>query len=595
MHGRIIKWVCLVLLILSAPGSEAQEWKIHKVARGENLTIIARRYDVTVADRREWNRLSSDRITIGQQLRIPSPNQEIYVVKAGDNLTEISRRYDIPLPLLRQLNGLQNSRIHPGQQLKLRPAPGDEAVHVVQRGESLSEIAALRGLTVASLQRINDLTGTRIYVGQKLRLKEADPTRHIVESGDALWEIAKGYGISVTELKRINGLRSDRIYPGQELLLTADATMRLGSYKVQKGDNLTEIARLHQMTLRELRDLNGLRGSVIHPGQVLKVRPLLGLGGMTTDRLTPQGIDWSLFDVSVPGVRRLPAANGPYFFERPRASAQKSLHYFEKSQITPKLAYRNAQKLWTQFEKTVAGMGRLSNRLEGWHFVLDPGHGGIDPGTIVKAKDADGQVYYIVEDEYVYDIALRVYVLLKLHGAEVTLTLLSSNHLLRQNSPVTSTFVHDRNEVFNNPAWNNGSSNKLFPKGGQKYLDARIEVTKQAFNNVPANRQVFLSFHADNVAALGDVVTLFYFKNSRRHDHASREFAGKLLPALGAGARMSGKDLGVLRGNPARYKLLVEMRNLAFEDHIWAIRYDKLRQRDAEKVVKALLDGLTGD
>jgi hypothetical protein len=56
---------------------------------------------------------------------------------------------------------------------------------------------------------------------------------------------------------------------------------------------------------------------------------------------------------------------------------------------------------------------------------------------------------------------------------------------------------------------------------------------------------------------------------------------------------MSGKNLGVLRRNPARYKLLVEMRNLAYKDHIWAIRYDKLRQRDAEKVVKSLLDGLT--
>ena len=57
---------------------------------------------------------------------------------------------------------------------------------------------------------------------------------------------------------------------------------------------------------------------------------------------------------------------------------------------------------------------------------------------------------------------------------------------------------------------------------------------------------------------------------------------------------MKGQNLGVLRSNPARYKLLVEMRNLAYEDHIWAIRYDRLRQRDAENVVKALLDELGG-
>ena len=297
--------------------------------------------------------------------------------------------------------------------------------------------------------------------------------------------------------------------------------------------------------------------------------------------------------MTVPGVRRLGARTVPIISKPPRPPSRRACNYFEKSDITPRLAYRNARKLWEQFEKTVDGMGRLSNRLQGWHFVLDPGHGGIDPGTIVKAKDAEGGNYYIVEDEYVYDIALRIYVLLRLHGADVTMTLLSSNHLLRQNTPVTSTFVHDRNEVFNNAAWNNSSSNKKFPKGDQKYLNARIDIARRALAKVPANRQVFLSFHADNVTALGDVVTLFYFKNSRRHDATSREFARNLLPALGAGARMSGKNLGVLRRNPARYKLLVEMRNLAYKDHIWAIRYDKLRQRDAEKVVKSLLDGLT--
>ncbi len=54
--------------------------------------------------------------------------------------------------------------------------------------------------------------------------------------------------------------------------------------------------------------------------------------------------------------------------------------------------------------------------------VLDPGHGGIDPGAIVEAKDDAGASYFIVEDEYVYDLALRVYVLLRRHGATVTLT-----------------------------------------------------------------------------------------------------------------------------------------------------------------------------
>jgi len=594
MHGRIITWVCLLFLIVPVPRTSAQEWLIHKVRRGQNLTVIARQHDVTVQEIRDWNKLRSDELAIGQGLRIPRENKEVYVVRLGDTLSDIADRHDISIDMLRKLNGLKGSRIFVGQQLKLRPTPLDEAVHVVRKGETLSEIGRQFGLTVEKLTRINDLPSNRIYIGQKLRLRDADRTVHIVESGDALWEIAKGYGISVDELKRLNGLKSDRIYPGQELRLSAAAARRTSIYQIKKGDNLTEIARLHQMSLRELRNLNGISGSVIHPGQHLRVRPMPGLGGSTNSRKTPDGLDWSLFNVSVRGVNFIEAANGPYYFEAPRAKFQKRADYLEESAISAPVAYRHARLLWDSFEKTVAGMGKISNRLAGWHFVLDPGHGGIDPGTTVRAKDGDGKTFTIVEDEYVYDITLRVYILLKLNGADVTMTLLSPNHLLRQNSPVSSTFVHDRNEVFNSADWNKWDRPSTWPKGGQRYLDARINIAKKAYRGVPADRQVFLSFHADNVPALGEAVSLLYFKNRQSTDTVSRAFARKLLPALGAGARMKGQNLGVLRSNPARYKLLVEMRNLAYEDHIWAIRYDQLRQRDAEKVVKALLDELGG-
>jgi LysM repeat protein len=594
MHGRIITWVCLLFLIVPVPRTSAQEWLIHKVRRGQNLTVIARQHDVTVQEIRDWNKLRSDELAIGQRLRIPRENKEVYVVRLGDTLSDIADRHDISIDMLRKLNGLKGSRIFVGQQLKLRPTPLDEAVHVVRKGETLSEIGRQFGLTVEKLTRINDLSSNRIYIGQKLRLRDADRTVHIVESGDALWEIAKGYGISVDELKRLNGLKSDRIYPGQELRLSAAAARRTSIYQVKKGDNLTEIARLHQMSLRELRNLNGISGSVIHPGQHLRVRPIPGLGGSTISRKTPDGLDWSLFNVSVRGVNFIEAANGPYYFEAPRAKSQKRADYLEESAISAPVAYRHARLLWDSFEKTVAGMGKISTRLAGWHFVLDPGHGGIDPGTTVRAKDGDGKTFTIVEDEYVYDITLRVYILLKLNGADVTMTLLSPNHLLRQNSPVSSTFVHDRNEVFNSADWNKWDRPSTWPKGGQRYLDARINIAKKAYRGVPADRQVFLSFHADNVPALGEAVSLLYFKNRQSTDTVSRAFARKLLPALGAGARMKGQNLGVLRSNPARYKLLVEMRNLAYEDHIWAIRYDQLRQRDAEKVVKALLDELGG-
>lgn len=631
MRRKLLIWLLVATLVGSGcpvggvRSALGQEWQVHKVARGENLTLIANRYRVTVQELRDWNELRSDELAIGQRLRIPQQDQEWYVVKAGDTLSEIAARHRVPADFLRKLNGLHSSTIHPGQKLRLLPSPVDEAVHVVRLGDSLSRIAQRHGTTIERLQSINDLTGDRIFVGQQLRLREVSSAVHIVERGDALWEIAAAYGISLARLKELNGLVSDQIYPGQELRLNGDSAPKLAVYTVARGDNLNEIARLHQMGLRELRDLNGIRGSLIRPGQKLKVRPLLGgneiaaaLGkadpstGGETGAATEAGggtatsgesageaassfaeaLDWAGLTVTVPDVDRLEPENGPYYFHQPKAPRQSSGSYWEACNLSPAQCYRNARLLLDRFDRTLDATRPLSGRLKGWTIVLDPGHGGIDPGTIVSGSDASGEKYYVVEDEYCYDLALRIYALLRLHGASVTMTVLSPNHLLRGNSPQTSTFVHDRNEVFNDADWNRSNRQDAHPMGGQKYLDQRKAITRRALEGAAAGKTLFLSFHADNDPESGNVFSLFYFQNRSGSDTASREFAGRMLPAMGAGARTRGRNLGVLRQNPARIKLLVEMRNLAFDEHVWAIRYEQLRQRDAEKVVRALMDAV---
>lgn len=589
---RAVLSVLVALLLLPPQGpASAQEWQVHTVARGESLTVIARRYGVTVAELRDWNELRSDGLAIGQKLRIPSEDQEFITVRRGDSLERIARRHDLTVDLLRTLNDLDGDHIEPGQRLRLRPAPADEAVHVVREGDTLSGVARRHGLTVARLKQINGLDSDRIYVGQPLRLREPDRTVHVVERGDALSEIAAAYGMTLDRLKELNGLTGDVIHPGQELKIAGNGAPRApepATYVVRRGDNLTEIAQLHQMSLQELRELNGLRGAVIHPGQRLKVRPRLGAGGEA------EQVDWERLMIELPGVRTIAAANGPYYWEKPSAEAQKSRRYLEESSISPTVAYRHGLRLWESLQEEVDRQPRLGNRLAGWHVVIDPGHGGIDPGTIVSVRDADGNTHHIVEDEYVYDVALRAAVLLKLHGAAVTVTMLSPNHLIRGNEPVDATFVHDRNEVFNDEDWNRRNKPRTWPKGGQDYLDRRIAVARRALRTAPAERQVFLSFHADNDPTAGDAVTLFYYQDRSRTDNVSRAFARSLLPAMGAGARIKGRSLGVLRNNPARYKLLVEMRNLAYPEHVWALRRAEIRQRDAEKVVRALIDGVEG-
>lgn len=112
------------------------------------------------------------------------------------------------------------------------------------------------------------------------RVAEADhgnegaiPDSYRVRRGESLWSIARSLGVSLVDLRIANGLSSDRIYPGQMLQVpTTEVRMAGGySYQVQPGDSLWKIARAHSISVRRLRQENGLRSDRIRPGQVLTV------------------------------------------------------------------------------------------------------------------------------------------------------------------------------------------------------------------------------------------------------------------------------------------------------------------------------------
>ncbi|MFP6641963.1 MAG: LysM peptidoglycan-binding domain-containing protein [Candidatus Latescibacterota bacterium] len=567
------------------------------VRSGDTLSQIAATYHTTVSQLRRINNLRDDDIRVGQTLRIIATTRDEdeeppqnYTVRAGDNLSRIGERFDVGLVLLRRLNGLTGDRIHPGQKLRLRPARSEEGTHVVQRGQTLSEIAVLHRIELGELRRLNGIESDLIRPGQKLHLRSTPSSVHVVERGDALWEIARAYGMAVADLKVLNGLSGSRIYPGQELRLSPDSSNRLASYTVSRGENLSEIAQLHQMSVAELQRLNDLPGTVIHPGEILKVRPLLG----HAHRLEMSQIPWNDLFPRVDGLAPIESDNGPYFGQRPKADRQKGIDYSEIHPSSPLKTYRQAAKLWKSFERRVSGLGRLSDNLAGWHIVLDPGHGGIDPGTIVPTVDGAGRKLYVVEDEYVYDITLRAYVLLRLHGARVDITLLSPNHLIRHTTPPAQTFVHEMNEVFNSYTYNRRNRPDDWPKSSRRGLAERVRIAVEAFQGAPKKRTIFLSFHADIDARAPDGAVVLYYESRSGRDSASRAFAQALLPALGAGARTRGQSLAVLRHNPAGVKALVEIRNLAYVDHAWALRFEQLRHRDAEKIVRGVLDYARG-
>lgn len=100
----------------------------HKVRSGDNLTEIARRYGVTVANLRAWNNLSSNTIRPGQTLKVSGSSSsrtaaartQTYRVRSGDSLTAIARKYGVTVTQIKQWNNLRSNTIVPGQRLKIK-------------------------------------------------------------------------------------------------------------------------------------------------------------------------------------------------------------------------------------------------------------------------------------------------------------------------------------------------------------------------------------------------------------------------------------------------------------------------------------------
>ena len=250
------------------------------------------------------------------------PGTGRYKIASGDTLGGIARRFGVSVAQLRSWNGLPNTRIRAGRYVIVRPegvgaaSPSTVATngsYKVRRGDTLGNLARRFGTTVAQLKSRNGIVSSRINIGQQLRVPGAKvtpapaPTRsasiqptpvmpsnsssgapgqYRIRSGDTLGGIADRFGVTAADLRRWNGMRGSRIRAGRFLTVrpgqpasaapvatpTADNARR---YTIRSGDNLASIARRNGATIDQLKQWNNLKSSTIRAGSSL----IVGSGG----------------------------------------------------------------------------------------------------------------------------------------------------------------------------------------------------------------------------------------------------------------------------------------------------------------------------
>lgn len=255
------------------------------VQKGDSLYSIANKLGTTVSELKKENNLTSNTLQIGEVLRIPTKEiyegeENVYIVQKGDTLYSVAMANNTTVDELKKANNLTSNILSTGQLLKIPSALLPESTYIVKKGDSLYSIANKYNTTVDELKRINNLTSNILSIGQVLKLpsdkvsdveKEENTISYTVQKGDSLYSIARKYSTTIDKIKDLNNLTTNLLSIGQVLLIPTDTNLET-TYTVQKGDSLYSIAKKYDTTVDRLKQLNNLKSNLLSIGQILIVR-----------------------------------------------------------------------------------------------------------------------------------------------------------------------------------------------------------------------------------------------------------------------------------------------------------------------------------
>jgi membrane-bound lytic murein transglycosylase D len=207
------------------PDEKKRSWVRHRIRSGETLSTIAQKYHTNIAVIKSTNHLQSSRIRAGHYLLIPVPQNKYHYAYQDNTYTSKSRK-----------------KRHYSSK-KITNVPGHKKIiYTVKPGDTLGQIAEDYNTYASKIRRWNGIRyGKYIYPKQKLAIwipekvtltdqivkEHSKPVvnyssgeYYTVRNGDTLWDIAKKYGLSIKELKNINNMRSSLIKPGDKIKIS---------------------------------------------------------------------------------------------------------------------------------------------------------------------------------------------------------------------------------------------------------------------------------------------------------------------------------------------------------------------------------------
>ena len=278
--------------------------KFYKVKKGDNLGEIASKYNVAVADVKKWNKLKSNNVQLGTNLKIVSNEKVTTTVRkeikqaVDKNETliastepKVKAKAEVKAPILKE------------EKVSAKTIE-QENYYVVVKGDNLSAIARKTNVTVQNIKDWNNLIDNNVKVGSQLIIsndaiannsnsKELKNIEHVVAKGEFLGAIARKYKITVDELREWNHISENSVLAGTKLIVGKEEAKlaevksknakkeaialnekreKEKLYQVKRGDSLFSISqKFPGVTISDIKKWNNIKGESIQPGMKLKI------------------------------------------------------------------------------------------------------------------------------------------------------------------------------------------------------------------------------------------------------------------------------------------------------------------------------------
>ena len=242
-------------------GQIVKSTKFYKIKRGDSLNEIASKFGVTVTELKKWNRIRGKYAPRGKMLKIYSyenvansskdpESKEVaqvqkepaaieeqpaiaestfkeervvtlvkttkkYKVKRGDNLSSIANNYGVTVKEIKEWNNLKKNSVASGKVLKIK-VNEKVATKVKREIRTDNNISNNKNEALATIDKATATT-------EESQAREPKtPEFYIVQKGDNLSNIAKKYSISIDDIKKWNNLSSGNIALGSKLKIAME-------------------------------------------------------------------------------------------------------------------------------------------------------------------------------------------------------------------------------------------------------------------------------------------------------------------------------------------------------------------------------------